>query len=283
MGDQVSKLPQCTLQDANQWVDGGTIMRRRSSLPLPTGERGHGQEMLRGPSSPVEATVEVLFPLAPGLTWDGFQRAIYDKAAQAIAEQAQQLQSQGRLTLAELEQFVSQRNTLKIAMRDQLSPFGKQFSELLQPRSDLKSMEQLLQKKGTVEAVVKGLGKTRGWVNYIGFAGRLAGPAVLVIQVKMSADVIAAADESNRWRVGIGEAAEITGGAVGGWYGFGVGCSAGAAATVWLFGAGAAGGCAVGGIAGALGIGFAAGKSLRFVAEETYDGGRAMFYWIENQ
>lgn len=283
MGDEVSKLPRCTLQDRNQWIDAGTTNLQRTCTQLPSGEQGSSFEFLTGPRGPVDAVVDVTFPLGPGLTWDSVQRSLYDHAAQKISEQARALHARGDISVIEVDQFVNQRNALKQATRSKLSPLGKQFSKFLNPSSEFKDLQGLLKEKGSLEAVLKGVGRTRTWVNRLSFVGRLAGPTVLVIQIKLSADTIASADEGERWRVGIGEAAEITGGAVGGWYGAGIGCSAGAAATVWLFGVGGAAGCAVGGIIGAVGLGFAAGKTLRFAAEESYDGGRAIMYWIEEQ
>lgn len=281
MGDWTSKQPICHSQDPLYELDSGTTNLQRTGLNLPVGESGSIGGALQGAPPVAKGVVEVTFPLAGGMTWDAFHRTLYDQAAKKIFEQAQELMRKGALGPAEFEQFVEQRNALKIATRSQLSPFGKTFSEILQPANQLKTASQLLEENGSIEAVIKGLGKTRGWVNRIGIVGRFAGPAVLVVQITFAAQVVAEAPEDQKWRTGIGEAAEIGGGLAGGWYGAGAGCAAGAAATVWLFGAGALGGCAVGGALGAIGLGFAAGKTLRFAAESAYDGGRAAFYWIE--
>ena len=283
MGDAASKQPMCLASDPQYSLDPGTTNLQRSSLQLPAGETGQSGGQLRGQPPTAKSIVEISVPLSGSLTWDAFHRTVYDAAAKNIHEQAMQLARQGALTPAELAQFVEQRNALKTATRSQLSPFGKRFSELLLPAKDFKSAQQLLDKKGSLDAVIKGLGKTRGWVNRIGIVGRFAGPAILVVQITFAAETVSEAPDDQKWRTGVGEAAEIGGGLAGGWYGFGMGCGAGAAATVWLFGAGAAVGCGVGGLLGAAGLGFAAGKTLRFAAEATYDGGRAAFYWVEGE
>lgn len=281
MGDWTSKQPVCHSQDSQFFLDSGTTNLQRTAMQLPVGEGGTLSAELKGSPPVAKGVVEVTVPLSGGMSWDAFQRMIYDRSAKQILEQALELSRKGALSPSEFEQFVAQRNALKEATRSKLSPFGKMFSEILQPSSDFKTAQQLLDKKGSVDAVIKGLGKTRGWVNRIGVVGRFAGPAVLVVQISFAAKVVADAPEDKKWRTGIGEAAEIGGGLVGGWYGAGAGCASGAAATVWLFGGGAIVGCGIGGILGGIGLGFAAGKTLRFAAEASYDGGSAAFYWIE--
>lgn len=281
MGDWTSKQPVCHSQDSLFTLDSGTTNLQRTSLQLPVGESGSPGAPLKGAPPVSKEVVEITLPLAGAMSWDAFHRAIYDQAAKKIQEQAFELSRKGALSPIEFEQFVAQRNALKVATRSQLSPFGELFSEILHPQSEFKTAQELLNKKGSIDAVIKGLGKTRGWVNRIGIVGRFAGPAVLVVQITFAAQVVADAPDDQKLRTGVSEAAEIGGGMAGGWYGAGSGCAAGAAATFWFFGGGAIVGCGVGGVLGGIGLGMAVGKSLRFAAEAAYDGGRAGFYWIE--
>ena len=130
-----------------------------------------------------------------------------------IQEQANELLRRGNVTAEEARDLVEvQRNGLVIEMRKPLTPFGKLYSEVLKPANSLPTFEALVERKGTVEAVLVSVGKTRAVTNRIAFIGRTAGTAGFVLEIVAVAVVIELAPEDQRARV----ATEEVSGAVGG-------------------------------------------------------------------
>jgi hypothetical protein len=146
----------------------------------------------------VSEVVNIPFPVAANMTWDSFWRVAYDRANAVIQKQASELLRRGNITFEEARQLVEvQRNGLIVEMRKPLSPFGKLYSEALKPVVKLPTLQNLVEKKGSVEAVLMSVGKTRAVTNRIAFLGRTAGPAGIVLEIAVVGVVIekATADE----------------------------------------------------------------------------------------
>jgi hypothetical protein len=181
-------------------------------------------------SKAVQATVQVAFPIAPHMTWDAYVRLFYDRADKALQEQANALLRRGNITWQEARTLVeSERNGLVTAFRDRLSPPGRLYSELLKPSNDLPTLERLVQQKGTIEAVLTSVGKSRTFVNRLAVATRVAGPALIVLQVTISGVAIYTAAPADRGRVAAREAGSIALGTLGGLGGAWAGCASFAA------------------------------------------------------
>jgi hypothetical protein len=94
-----------------------------------------------------------------------------------------------------------------------------------------KSFEQFVAQKGSIEAVLRSVGKTRAVVDKIGVVSRVAGPASIVLEISLTAIVIQQAAPQDRGRMAareIGGAAGSTGGGLGvGWIGRKAGEAAG--------------------------------------------------------
>jgi hypothetical protein len=145
------------------------------------------------------ATIQM--PVSTHLGYDAFWRLFYEKADKALQKQANELLLRGNLTADEARQLVEQRNRLVIEFRKPLSPFGRFYSEALKPGSALPTLNTLVEKKKTIEAVVTSVGKTRAATNRFAFFWRRAGPAGVIIEVVATAVVIQKAPESERRRV----------------------------------------------------------------------------------
>lgn len=128
--------------------------------------------------------------IAPGLTWDGFWRLIYDRVNAALQRQANLMLEQGRLTVAESRALVNARNDLLLRIRSRLTPFGELYSELLKPDASLRSFEQFAADKGSIEAVLRSVGRTRAVGDTMGVVSRVAGPAAIVVKISLTALVI---------------------------------------------------------------------------------------------
>jgi len=270
--------PTCAERSGPGWIDDGTLCRDRSAVAAPesgaVGERGDSPVLY---SPAVKVAVDIPFAIAPGMTWDGFWRLIYDRANEALQKQAELLLKRGNITRLEYAELVNARNKLVVRLRNQLSPFGELYSELLKPASSLKTGEQFLKQKGSIEAVLRSVGRTRQVVNRIGVVSRVAGPASIVLELTMTAIVIQQAAPEDRSRV----ASREIGGAVGS-VGFGLagmwaGC-AGAAAlaspslVVPIVGEVSTGGaCLVGGILGGIGVGWLGRKAGEAAGEGLYE------------
>lgn len=169
-------------------------------------------------------------PLAANMSWDGWCRLVYERANAVIQQQANDLVRRGTVTQAELTELVEvQRNGLVVEMRRPLTPFGKLYSETLKPISTLPTAESLLQRKGSIEAVLVSVGKTRTVTNRIAVIGRWAGTAGFVLEIVVVAVVIEQAPPSQRGQVATEEIAGATVGLAAGTGGYFAGGLAGAA------------------------------------------------------
>jgi hypothetical protein len=163
-------------------------------------------------------------------TWDSYWRAAYQKAAAVIEQQARQLYETGALDAkAAAEWSVAQRNALVLEMRKPLTPFGKFFSETIKPAKSLPTLDQLVARKGSFDAVIKGTARTRMAVNKLAFVARVAGPALIVIDVVATVVIIEAAPPEERGRTAAREIGGVTGSLVVGRYGGLTGAWAGVA------------------------------------------------------
>lgn len=79
--------------------------------------------------------------------------------------------------------------------------------------------------KGSIEAVLKSVGKTRAVVDKIGAVSRVAGPSAIVIEVTMTAVVIQQAAPRDRGRVAAREIGGLAGSIGGGLGGMWAGCA----------------------------------------------------------
>jgi hypothetical protein len=258
--------------------DSETACRASSSYAGPTGASASCQEPATQLVSPaLKTTIEVPFSIAPGMTWDSFQRLAYDKLNAGLQEQASQLLKRGNITYREMENLVNARNASVLEIRGRLTSFGELYSEILKPAASLKTAEQLLAEKGSIEAVLNSVGRTRQVVDRIGIASRWAGPAAIVLQITLITYVTAEAPPQDRGRVAAQQIGGATLGVAGGYGGMWLGCVGGASLAsgtlvIPYVGEGATGGaCLVGGILGGFGIGFGAQKVGEKVGEGAYD------------
>lgn len=268
-------------------VEDGTLCRAPSPQRGPVGASSYAgcaarQPALKAPavthlvSPALKTTVSVTFSIAPQMTWDGFQRLAYDKLNAGLQEQANQLVQRGNLTYQEMENLVNARNASILKIRDRLSSFGELYSEILKPRASLKTAEQLLAEKGSLEAVLESVGRTRQVVDRIGIVSRWAGPAAIVLQISIVSFVIAEAPPEDRGRVAARQIGGSVMGIAGGSSGLWLGCVGGASLVSWsvvvpIVGEEAMGGaCLVGGLLGGLGLGFGGQKLGESAGEGAY-------------
>lgn len=235
-----------------------------------------GQQNLYSPA--IQVTVNGTYAVGVTQSWDAFMRQSYDHANQAISRQANLLLQRGNITPQEARALVEgQRNALVTQMRQKLSPWGRIYSELLKPSSSLPTLDQLVARKGSIEAVLISVGKSRNSVNRFAATVRIAGPATIIIQITLSGVIIAQAAPEDRARVASGQAGAIAGGAVGGLGGVWAGCVTGAAllsptlALPIVGEIGTGGGCLIGGIVGAFGFGAAGAVAGERAGSATYD------------
>ncbi len=112
------------------------------------------------------------------------------------------LLARGNVTMDEARQLVEvERNGLVIAMRDPLTPFGKFYSELLKPVRDLPTLDRLIVEKGSIEAVLQSVGKSRVAVNRIAFIARRAGPAAITVDIVLTVVIVDLAPPAERGKV----------------------------------------------------------------------------------
>jgi hypothetical protein len=225
-----------------------------------------------------QTIVNVACSLGPQLTWDSHWRQIYNRVSAGIQAQANTLLTRGNVTAAEARALVeSQRNEILRQMRNRISPFGRAYSEILKPSSKLPTLESLIEEKGSLEAVLRSVGKNNQVVNRLAIASRVAGPALIVIQITMTAVVILEAPKEQRGRVASREVGSAVGAASFGAGGAWAGCTTLAASTSWtlvapIWGEVTTGGaCIIGGIAGGLGLGFLGSKMGKTAGENIYD------------
>jgi hypothetical protein len=227
--------------------------------------RGHGgskRKVYYSYATQTKEVTEIAFPAGVTFTWDSFWRAAYMKANVALQRQANLLIARGAVTLEEAKQLVEvQRNALVQEFRKPLTPFGRLYSEILKPSRKLPTLKELLQKKGSIEAVLRSVGGTRQAVNRLTMVTRLGGPATISIEVALSVVVVTLAPENERELVGsrqIGGAIGSVGGMLGGAW---AGCAslatlASPSLVVPVVGEISTGSaCFIGGVLGGLGIG----------------------------
>jgi hypothetical protein len=176
-----------------------------------------------------------------------------------------------------MKSLVDARNASVMQIRNRLTSFGEMYSEILKPASSLKGAEQWLQEKGTIEAVLENVGKTRTVVDRIGIVSRFGGPLTIVLEICIDTVVIAQAPPQDRRRVAAKQIGGAAFGLAGGYSGMWAGCAGGSALMSWsllvpIVGEGATGtGCLVGGLLGGLGVGYEARKGGEALGEVSYD------------
>jgi hypothetical protein len=229
-------------------------------------------------SSVAKTVVQVSMPTGAQMGWDSYVRLLYDQANKAIQQQANALLARGNITLEEARALVeSQRNSLVLEFRKPLTPWGKLYSEILKPSNNLPTLQKLVAEKGSIEAVMQSVGKTRVVVNRIAVVSRVAGPALVILSLTFSAIAIQEAPDGKKGRVAATEAGGTIGGVGLGMGGMWVGCVAGASfasPSLVIPGWGelsTGGACLIGGIAGALGFGWAGDKAGRAAGAAIYD------------
>ncbi len=214
-------------------------------------------------SSAVRVSEGATFGLGTNLTWDAYLRTLYNQQNAAFSRIANDMLRRGLVTEAETRVLIDRRNQLVRETRKPLSPFGKVYSEVLKPVHDLPTYERLIRAKGTNEAVLQSIGKTRAYVNRLSLSMRYAGRSMVVVNLALAVVIIARAEPEDRGRVAAGQGGVLFGGTAGGWGGAWAGCvGLGAIASpslvIPLVGEiGTGGACLVGGILGGLGGGAA--------------------------
>ncbi|HEU0044790.1 hypothetical protein [Sphingomonas sp.] len=229
-------------------------------------------------SPAVRATSSATYAVGATQTWDAFMRQSYEHANDVIQAQARALIQRGNVSPAEARLLVEgQRNALVMQMRNRLSPWGRLYSELLKPTSTLPTLEQLVARKGSIEAVLASVGRSRSSVNGFAATMRVAGPAGIVIQIGLSAVIIARAAPEDRNRVASGQAGALAGGVLGGAGGAWAGCAGlsllvSPSLVLPVVGEITTGGaCLIGGIAGAAGAGWLGALLGQQAGTATYD------------
>jgi hypothetical protein len=228
--------------------------------------------------SPVfRETVQIVNNMTTPMTWDSYWRMAYDRADKVLQAQANELLKRGNITKLEFDELVKARNTLVQEFREPLSPFGRQYSELLKPASSLPQPGELLAKKGSVEAVLESVGKSRATVNRLSMVFRLAGPALLALDITITTIVVMKAPPEQRGRTAAreytGMGLGVAGGAGGAWAGCVTLAALGSPSLVVPVVGEVTEGtlCVVGGILGGLGVGWLGREAGKAAGETAYD------------
>jgi len=217
------------------------------------------------------------FGVGSNFAWDAYQRELYNQLNAALQKQARLMQSSGGISEAEARALIAQRNLILAETRARLSPFGRLYSEILKPSSQLPTFEKLLAEKGSIEAIIESVGKTRAVVNRVSVVMKWGGRAGIVLQVVVSAVIIAEAPPDQRVRTAVGQGGAIGGAALFGWGGAWAGCATAAALTspslvIPVVGEGVEGGaCLIGGLIGGFGFGALGGWGGEAAATAAYD------------
>jgi len=228
-------------------------------------------------SAAFTSTANGSFGVGSNFAWDSYQRELYNRLNEALQKQANELRARGAITETEARALVAQRNLILSEARKPLSPFGRLYSEILKPSGQLPTYEKLLAQKGSIEAIVESVGKTRAVVNRLSVVMKYGGRAGIVIQIVVSAVIIREAAPGQRGRTIAGQAGAIGGSALFGWGGAWAGCATAAALmspslAIPLVGEGAEGGaCLVGGLIGGFGFGALGGAGGQAAGEAIYD------------
>ena len=269
-----------------QDLEGGAMIRALSLRPSPIAmdhDSTRGSLLPPSPTqqlllSPVfQESVQITSNLTAPMAWDSYWRMAYGRAGKALQAQASDLLKRGNITKLEFDELVKARNILVQEFRKPLSPFGKQYSEILKPTSKLPQPGELLAKKGSVEAVLESVGKSRATVNRVSMVLRVAGPALLVLDITITTIVVMKAPQKQRSRMAAREFTGLGFGVAGGTGGAWAGCVTLAALgspTLALPGVGAVTEgtlCVVGGILGGLGVGWVGREAGKAAGEGVYD------------
>jgi len=271
--------PLCSYRLGEDWVDNGTLALTRHRPPVPYGSDSCQslltQQMLLSPV--FRETVQITSNMTAPMTWDSYWRMAYDRADKVLQAQANELLKRGNITKSEFDALVKARNTLVQEFRKPLSPFGKQYSEMMKPATKLPQPGELLAKKGSVEAVLESVGKSRATVNQLSMVFRVAGPVLFTLDITITTVVVMKTPPEQRNRIA---AREYTG------LGFGVASGAGGAwaGCVTLAALGSPSQvlpvvgevtegtlCAVGGILGGLGVGWVGREAGKATGEAVYN------------
>lgn len=126
--------------------------------------------------------------------------ALYQQNA-LFTRQANELLRHGLITNEQTRILVEQRNALVRDSRRSLSPFGRVYSEILKPSHDLPDRERLLLAKGSNEAILRTVGKTRALVNRLSISMSYVGRGAVALDLALSAVVIARASPEDRARI----------------------------------------------------------------------------------
>jgi hypothetical protein len=293
MGEERPPGPMCTTRLGPDWIDGGTLCLDRSNPPVPTGvEVNSPVSTMTIYSESVRSAANATASEIGQLTYDSFIRKyVYQPAAQAISQQGEEFVRKGLLTRkTAAEWVVAQRNGLLTSIRDEKNtPLGRAISEYLKPRDNLPTTDGLLAKyaaknpKATTEelyeAIILSGARTSGSVNKVSLRLRCGGLALIVVNVGVSAYLVAQAPPGQKGRLAARELGGLTGGIAGGWAGAELGCEAGALVGVWFEGIGAVPGCAIGAIVGGFGLGWAASEAGSALGEWTFHTGSTFVQW----
>ena len=275
-----SRVPGVTgIPSTSRDVNDGTMIRVSSPKP---GLIGHepvsstvSQLVLLSPA--FQSTVQVANDMAAPMTWDAFWRSAYGNADKVLQAHANELLKRGNVSQAEYEALVNARNDLVVEFRKPLSPFGKAYSEILKSRSALPQPGELLTKKGTIEAVLESVGKSRASVNRMSMVFRVAGPALIVLDITITTVVVMRAPAEQRARTAAREYTGLGAGVAGGSGGAWAGCATLAALgspslVVPIVGEVTEGSlCLAGGILGGLGGGWLSREAGKRAGEAAYD------------
>lgn len=253
-----------------------------ASAPQDSTSAGSSNDLMYSKAVLASQIAHTTFPVTAQLGWDAFWRLAYQHADALIQQQANELLRRGNVTLEEARNLVEvQRNGLVAEMRKPLSPFGKFYSEALKPSSQLPTVDVLVAKKGSIEAVLASVGKSRAATNKLAFVLRRVGPAGLVLEVVAVAVVIAKADPKARRRVIAEQTSGVAGALGAGRVGMWGGAVSGAAwAGTWaaptlavpVVGEFTEGGAILlGGIVGGLMAGWAGQKLAQAAVDEVWD------------
>ncbi len=260
-------------------VDDGTMIRAQSPRPGPIGldppSQGLPEQVLLSPA--FQNTVQLSNDLTAPMTWDAFWRSAYGRADKVLQAQANELLKRGNITRVEYEALVNARNDLVTEFRKPLSPFGKAYSEILKPGTKLPQPGELLTRKGSIEAVLESVGKSRASVNRLSMVFRVAGPALIVLDITITTVVVMRAPPEQRARTAAREytglGVGVAGGAGGAWAGCATLATLGSPSLVVpIVGEVTEGGlCLVGGLLGGFGVGWLSREAGKKAGEAMYD------------
>lgn len=155
------------------------------------------------------------------------------------------------------------------------------YSEILKPSDKMPTLDQLVKKKGSFEAVLRSVGKTNATVNRLAGVLRIAGPFTVALDLTMTAVVVKVAKPEEREREAVRMGGGMAAAAVAGTTGMWAGCATLAALAspslvIPIVGEiTEATACFVGGVLGGMGLGSLGRWVGEGVATTTYDSATA--------